>query len=187
MVANNPAMFNGDAEVASTFTQPATLPAYELAAIDHLNATHPDTRVLAIPGDDFASYRWGDTVDTPQPALLDPAVRHPRAADHGLEATADTLYAIDAPIQTGIEDWTGLAPMARLMSAGDVLVEYDQAYEHYGVPQPRVLAQDLADDPGRPVRSRQLRHAGAQRGHSLHPRRAGPGLDSQPRLDRRRW
>ena len=37
--------------------------------------------------------------------------------------------------------------MARLLSAGDVLVEYDQAYEHYGVPQPEILAQDLQPTP----------------------------------------
>ena len=71
MVANNPSLFNGDT-IANNFTQPASLPSYQLAAIKHLNATHPGTRVFAIPGNDFASYRWGDTVDTPQPAFLDP-------------------------------------------------------------------------------------------------------------------
>ena len=47
----------------------------------------PPTRApgcFAIPGNDFAAYRWGDTVDTPQPALPQPGLRHPRAADHGL-------------------------------------------------------------------------------------------------------
>ncbi len=147
IVANNPAVFNGDAEVSSTFHQPASLPSYELAAIDHLNATHPGTRVLAIPGDDFASYRWGNTVDTPQPALLTRTFVTREQQIMGSMATADTLAATDLPIQTDIENWTGLAPMARLLSAGDVLVEYDQAYEHYGVPQPEMLAQQLAKTP----------------------------------------
>ena len=71
--------------MADHFTQPATLPAYE-RAIDHLNATHPGTRVLAIPGNDFAAYRWGDTIDTASARPADPALRHPRAADHGLAA-----------------------------------------------------------------------------------------------------
>jgi arabinofuranan 3-O-arabinosyltransferase len=69
VVANNPSLFNGDT-IANNFTQPASLPSYQMQAIHHLNATHPGTRVLAIPGNDFASYRWGDTVDTPQPAYL---------------------------------------------------------------------------------------------------------------------
>ena len=33
------------------------------------------------------------------------------------------------------------------MSAGDVLVEYDQAYEHYGMPQPQLLALGLSPTP----------------------------------------
>ena len=37
-------------------------------------------------------------------------------------------------------DWNALAPMASLMSAGDVLVQYDQAYERYDTPNPQQLA-----------------------------------------------
>ena len=40
-----------------------------------------------------------------------------------------------------------LAPMARLMGAGDLMVEYDQQYERYGVPQPQLLALQLAQTP----------------------------------------
>jgi len=144
VIANNPAIFNGDAEVASFFVQPAKLPAYEMQAIDHLNATHPGTRVLAIPGNDFAAYRWGDTIDTPQPAFLTRPFVTREQQVMGSMATADTLYAMDEPVQEGIENWTALAPMARLLSAGDVLVEYDQAFEHYNVPQPKLLAHSIA-------------------------------------------
>ena len=96
VVANNPSLFNGDT-IANNFTQPATLPSYELAAINHLNATHPGTRVFAIPGNDFAAYRWGDTVDTPQPALLNRDFVTREQQIMGSIATADTLYAIDGP------------------------------------------------------------------------------------------
>lgn len=147
VIAANPAIFNGDAQVSSFFTQPASLPKTELAAINHLNKTHAGTRVFAIPGNDFASYRWGDTVDTPQAALLNrPFVTHEQQV-MGSIATADTLNAVDEPIQEGIEIPSALAPMARLLSAGDVLVEYDQAYEHYGTPQPQLLALQLAKTP----------------------------------------
>ena len=47
-----------------------------------------------------------------------------------------------------------LAPMARLMGAGDLMVEYDQRYEHYGVPQPQLLALQLLADPARADRPR---------------------------------
>jgi len=147
VIANNPAVFNGDAEVSSFFTQPARLPAYQMQAIAHLNATHPGTRVLAIPGNDFAADRWGDTVDTPQAAYFTRPFVTREQQIMGSMATADTLYAMDDPVQEGIEDWNALAPMARLLSAGDVMVEYDQAYEHYGVPQPQILASQLGQTP----------------------------------------
>ena len=94
--------------------------------------------------------------------------------------TADTLYAMDEPIQTDTEDWAGLAPMARLLSAGDVLVEYDQAYEHYGTPQPQLLAQALASHPAGALGPGRLRHPGPQRLVHPHPRRAGPGRPGDP-------
>ena len=50
--------------------------------------------------------------------------------------TADLLYALDAPLQEGTMDWAALAPVARLMSAGDVLVQYDQANERFDPPRP---------------------------------------------------
>ena len=65
----------------------------------------------------------------------------------GSIATADTLYAVDDPIQENTENYNALAPMARLMSAGDIMVEYDQRYEHYGVPQPQLLALQLLHTP----------------------------------------
>ncbi len=147
VIANVPSLFNGDAVVAGSFTQPASLPSYQLAAINHLNATHPGTRVFAIPGNDFASYRWGDTVDTPQTALLNRDFVTREQQIMGSIATADTLYAIDGPIQDGIANMNALAPMSRLMSVGDVMVEYDQRYEQYGVPQPQLLAQQLQQTP----------------------------------------
>ena len=146
VVANNPSIFLGDT-IANNFTQPASLPSYEVAAIDHLNATHPGTRVFAIPGNDFAAYRWGDTVDTPQPALLDRDFVTREQQIMGSIATADTLYATDGPIQDGIANMNALAPMSRLMGAGDLMVEYDQQYERYGVPQPQLLALQLLQTP----------------------------------------
>ena len=146
VVANNPSLFLGDF-VANGFTQPASLPSYQLAAIDHLNATHPGTRVLAIPGNDFAAYRWGDTVDTPQSAFLNRDFITREQQIMGSIATADTLYATDGPIQDGTADMNALAPMARLMGAGDLMVQYDQQYERYGVPQPQLLALQLLHTP----------------------------------------
>ena len=147
VVADNPAVLNGDAAVVPPLTQPASLPRYELAALHALNATGHGTRVLAIPGNDFAAYTWGDTNDTPQPAVLTRPFVTREQQVMGSMATADTLYALDAPIQTSVANPAALAPMARLMSAGSVLVEYDQRSALYGVVPARTLARTLARTP----------------------------------------
>jgi len=145
-VANNSAIFLGDT-IANQMTQPAKLPAYEQQMANHLNAIHPGTRVLAIPGDNFAANRYGDTVDTPQPALLTRPFAIHEEQIMGSMPTADMLYAFDEPIQEQTLNANALAPMASLMSAGDLLVENDTAYEHYGIPQPQAVARMLTPTP----------------------------------------
>ena len=109
--------------------------------------SHPGTRVYALPGNNFAAYRWGDTIDTVYPGLMTrPFVTHEQQIMGSL-ATADTLQAVDTPVQDGTMDWNALAPMASLMSAGDVLVQYDQAYERYDTANPQQVASELATTP----------------------------------------
>ncbi len=135
------------AVIADGFTQPAHVPSYVHQAAKKLNSVHTATRVFAIPGNNFAAYRWGDTIDTVWPALLTrPFVTHEQQIMGSLP-TADVLNAVDVPIQEGTMDWNALAPIASLMSAGDVLVQYDQAYERYDTPDPQVLASQLQPTP----------------------------------------
>ncbi len=133
--------------VADGFTQPAVPPPYVRQAAAALDTSHPGTRVYALPGNDFAAYRWGDTIDTVYPGLMTrPFVTHEQQIMGSLP-TADVLEAVDGPLQDGIMDWNTLAPMASLMSAGDVLVQYDQAYERYDTPDPQSVAEQLATTP----------------------------------------
>ncbi len=133
--------------IANGFTQPATPPSYVGQAAAALDSSHPGTRVYALPGNDFAAYRWGDTIDTVYPGLMTrPFVTHEQQIMGSL-ATAAVLQAVDTPLQDGTMDWNSLGPMASLMSAGDVLVQYDQAYERYDTPLPQQVAADLATTP----------------------------------------
>lgn len=133
--------------VANGSTQPARPPSSVRQAAQTLNAIHPGTRVYALPGNNFAAYRWGNTIDTVYPGLLTrPFVTHEQQIMGSLP-TADMLTAIDTPLQNGVMNWNALAPMASLMSAGDVLVQYDQAFEHYDTPNPQQLAADLSSTP----------------------------------------
>ena len=93
----------------------------------------------------------------------------------GSLATADVLQAVDTPLQDGTMDWNALAPMASLMSAGDVLVQYDQAYERYDTPIPQQAGRRPGHHPARPDRPGLLR------------RRRGPTCRSSPTSTRPPW
>ncbi len=135
------------AVVANGFTQPATPPASVQAAARALQAAGTSTRVYALPGNNFAAYRFGDTIDTVYPGLMTrPFVTHEQQIMGSL-ATADLLYALDSPLQNEANNWNALGPMASLMSAGSVVVQYDQAYERYFLPQPQAIAAGLATTP----------------------------------------
>jgi hypothetical protein len=133
--------------IANGFTQPAAPPLYVRQAAAALDKVNPTTRVYALPGNNFAAYRWGDTIDTVYPGLMTrPFVTHEQQIMGSL-ATADTLQAVDTPLQDGTMDWGSLAPMASLLSAGNVLVQYDQAYERYDIANPQQVALELATTP----------------------------------------
>ena len=133
--------------LAQGFNQPATPPAYVRQAAATLEHTHPGTRVLGIPGNNFGAQRWGDTIDTVYPGLMTrPYVTHEQQIMGSLP-TADILEATDGPLQDGTMQWEALAPMASLLNAGDVLVQYDQAYERYDTPIPQVVAAQLTTPP----------------------------------------
>ena len=133
--------------IVNGLSQPAAPPSYVLKAVHHLNTTNPGLRVYGIPGNNFAAYRWGDTIDTVYPALLDrPFVTHEQQTMGSLP-TADLLEAVDTPLQEGTMDTSSLAPMMSLMSVGDVLVQNDLRYEMYNTPDPRQLAADFVTTP----------------------------------------
>ena len=102
--------------------RPRTSPPYWTAAIADLDARMHGTRVLEIPGADFASYRWGNTVDPITPGLMDRPYVARELVPWGSPATADLLNALDRRIQEDVLDPAALAPMARLMSVGDIVL-----------------------------------------------------------------
>jgi hypothetical protein len=133
--------------VADQYVQPDSLPGYTLAAVSALNGRGAGTRVLGIPGADFAVYRYGDTTDPVYPALLRRGWVSRQQVPQGATATADLLYGLDGPLQVGVANWAALAPLARLMSVGDVLVQSDLVYQRYDQPPPAQLWAQLQPSP----------------------------------------
>ena len=81
--------------------------------------------MLEIPGADFASYRWGQTVDPITPGLMDRPYVARELVPWGSPASADLLNALDRRLQEGVLEPSAIAPIARLMSVGDVVYRAD--------------------------------------------------------------
>ncbi|HEX6569510.1 MAG TPA: alpha-(1-_3)-arabinofuranosyltransferase family protein, partial [Acidimicrobiales bacterium] len=123
--------------VPENLRRPEAIPGYWDEAAAHLDAQGSDTRVLVLPGTDFASYRWGNTVDPVLPGLMDrPSVQR-ELIPYGSPASANLLNAFDLRFQERTADPDSIAAIARLMRAGDVLVQSDLQYERYNTPRPR--------------------------------------------------
>jgi len=128
--------------------RPEDIPAYWHDAARALDARNDGTRVLEVPGADFASYRWGTTVDPITPGLIDRPYVARELIPYGSPPSADLLNALDERLQEQIFEPGALTPMARLMGVGDISVRSDLSYERYNTPRPRLLWQLLRTAPG---------------------------------------
>ena len=119
------------------------------AALDRGNRS---TRAYEMPGTDFASYRWGNTVDPVTPGLTDREYVARELIPYGTPPSADLLNAYDTPLQQGSIDPDTIAPLARLLGVGSIVHRADLAYERFRTPRPRPTYRLLtsADGIGRP-------------------------------------
>jgi hypothetical protein len=147
LIANQPSLFKGDV-VDPNLDRPEDVPAYWHEAAAALDSKPHDTRVLEIPGTDFAAYRWGNTVDPITPRLMDRPYVARELIPYGGDATSDLLNAFDRRLQEGVYEPAATAPIARLMSAGDVVVRGDLQFERYNTPRPKQLYTWMQLTPG---------------------------------------
>ncbi|CAN5840813.1 alpha-(1-_3)-arabinofuranosyltransferase [soil metagenome] len=119
-----------------------------LEAAAALDQRDDGTRVLEVPGSDFASYRWGNTVDPVLPGLMDRPYVARELIPYGSPPSADLLNAFDRQLQELTLDSAAVAPIARYMAVGDISVRSDLSYERYNTPRPRSLWEQLRTAPG---------------------------------------
>jgi arabinofuranan 3-O-arabinosyltransferase len=125
--------------------RPEAVPQYWKNAARALDGQSDATRVLEIPGSLFAAYRWGNTIEPITPGLTDRSVLARELLPYGSRETADLLAALDRRMQDGTFEPASLAPVARLLGVGTVLVRSDLEYERYQTPRPRLLWHWLTD------------------------------------------
>ena len=117
--------------------RPEDVPAYWTAAGRYLDTGDPATRVVELPGIDFANYRWGSTVDPITPGLTDRDLSARELVPWGSPASADLTNAFDAPFQDASVDPSSLNQLLDVLRAGDVVARNDLAYERFRTPRPR--------------------------------------------------
>jgi arabinofuranan 3-O-arabinosyltransferase len=119
------------------------VPDYWYAAAEALDASGSSTRVLEIPGSPFGGYRWGNTVDPILPGLMDRPHVAREVLPLGSVESALLIDALDRRLQEGTFEPAMLAPVARLLSAGTVVLRSDLQYERFLTPRPRMLWDTL--------------------------------------------
>ncbi len=136
VVANSAPFLEGGA-LADNFQYPEKIPAYYTQAARYLDAQGNSTRVLIEPGQNFAAYDWGTTFDTIWPGIMTRPEILREQTIQGSYPTTDLLQAFDLTLQQGTYEPSTLAPIARLLSAGDVVLQSNLAYWRYNTPRPQ--------------------------------------------------
>ena len=132
---NLPALWNGT-YVDGLQRRPSDVPAAWTAAAGALDTLAAGSRVLELPGAEFAAYRWGTTNDAILPGLTSRPTLTRDLLPLGSPGLMDLLLALDDRFQTGTVEGPELAPVARLLAAGGIVVRGDSAFERYRTPRP---------------------------------------------------
>lgn len=147
VAANLPTLWLGQV-VAANLQRPEDLPAHWREAAAALDAGGRGTRVLELPGADFASYRWGNTVDPVTPGLTDRGYVARELFPWGAPASTNLLNAFDRRFHEDDIDTAAIAPLARLLGVGDIVLRADLQYERYRTARPRPMWALLNATPG---------------------------------------
>jgi arabinofuranan 3-O-arabinosyltransferase len=170
-IVNLPALWNGTF-YGNNLQRPETLPKYWTDAIAALDKGSHQTRILELPGADFSAYRWGNTVEPITPGLTDRPYVARELVPYGSAASANLLDALDRRLQLGTLSPAGVAPVARLMSVGDVVLRNDLQVDRYDLARPKAVSLLFSPTPaglGTPK----------QYGHGLGPPLTLPLLDAK--------
>lgn len=140
LIVNFPALWDG-AFYGKQLERPENIPNYWTNAIKYLDGQSHDTRIMELPGADFASYRWGNTVDPITPGLTDRPYVARELIPWGSPPSADLLNAFDRQLQESVLDPNAVGPIAGLMSVGDVTLRNDLQTDRYNLIRPSLLWQ----------------------------------------------
>ncbi len=115
----------------------------DAAAAANSVATSDDSRVWVTPGADFASYRWGGTIDPIEVGVLDRPTVARELIPLGTDGSADLVGEIERRVAENTLDATAIAPLARMMGVDTVMARNDLEFERYATARPDDVTERL--------------------------------------------
>jgi hypothetical protein len=114
----------------------------------------PQSRTVVLPGQPFAFYRWGGTIDPILPALTERPVAVRNVPPYADLHAVDLLWTVDNMVQQQRLVPGQLPPLLDLLGARAVVTATDDDFDRSGATPPAEAAVALRDQPGfeRPAR-----------------------------------
>lgn len=143
VLSNFPALYDGT-YYGKNLERAEALPGAWRDLAAYVDKDDRSTRVLELPGSDFASYRFGNTVDPITPGMMDRPFIARELIPYGSAPSADFLNALDRRLQEGVFNPRGFADLLRRAGVGTVVVRNDIQWERYNLVRPRELRRMLS-------------------------------------------
>lgn len=110
-------------------------------------------RALMLPGQSFAYYQWGVTLDDINQSLIKRPTLLRTLVPYGSPYGANYTAALDGAIQQGVLAPNTLIPMAKYLGIGDVVLRHDLEWQRWDNPRPAAVTgmlskQGLVPGPG---------------------------------------
>ena len=118
-------------------------------AADHVDATAGDGRAVVLPGQLYAYYDWGGTIDPILPAIADKPVATRNSVGYADLHAVDMLWTVDALVEQRRALPGQLDPLLDLLGARTVLAGADDDRTRSGA-APAAEAADVLDQLGSP-------------------------------------
>lgn len=135
--------------LSDAILRPSEVPTYRQELADWLDETGQG-RVWEIPGSDFAAYRWGGTVDSVLPGMIDRATLARELVPQGGPGTVSLLAALDTRLQEGTFEPASLREVARLFGVETIVMRNDLQHERHRLIRPGTLWPQLVAALGPP-------------------------------------
>jgi len=131
------------------YTSPVDVPDYWHEAAQAVDGAGHDSRVLLLPNQVRASYRWTDErPDDVTNSVMRRGAIIPESSPNASAPGANFLSALGDLVASGSAGVDTVSTMARYLGSGDILLRHDTRWEEAAGVRPEVSASMLGADPG---------------------------------------